>query len=117
MQLRDKFFTILEHLAKVLAWLSVQDMRVKANYDLTRFIVSTFQWQFSARDFPLIHKRLPLFTMLHTEQSQMMADKSKSLLRLWLDPRTQLSKDLLITFQNLFFTVVKRITDGEAVVP
>ena len=31
---------------------------------------------------------------------------------LWLDPRSQLSKDLLHSFQSLFLSVVKRITDS-----
>jgi hypothetical protein len=31
----------------------------------------------------------------------------------WIDPRSQLSKDLLVTFEDIFLSITRRIADAD----
>jgi hypothetical protein len=85
---------------------------------LTRFTLSAFQWNFLARDFKMLHERLSIFNLLYSGQISEKLNEAEfaksNFTKLWIDPRSQLSKDLLITFEDNFLSMVKRISDPDA---
>jgi len=91
-RLRECFFKILEQLAQLLSWCVTQDLDNEDNYNFTRFLISSFQWNFLARDFSMLHKRLSIFNLLYC--GSITHDKTSDLFtksnfeQLWQDPRS-----------------------------